>query len=644
MDPFLMPAPGPAVGVDLGELLGAAPIGVLILDADYTILYHNQRVVDILGVSGDALSAAVAAILNGPILAHGLDMRDMAVDTVRPDGETRTLQLSFGFIAHGMDDATIVWVYDVTEMQRARVEAERSARYRSSFLATMSHEIRTPMNGVATIADLLADTGLDGEQREMVRTIRGSADALLTILDDVLDFSKIEAGAMETEDRPYAPASVLDGMAAILRPKAAEKGLRLDLEVAAAVPGWVGGDGNRVRQILINLVGNAIKFTRRGGVTVRLSVPAPGRLRGEVEDSGIGLSGEQRLSLFRPFIQADASVARRFGGSGLGLSICRGLIELMGGTIDVVSTPDVGSLFWFEIDAPAREAPPRAAGPAREGTRRDWRMPDRAEAEAARAVVLCVEDNPTNRFVLDRVMRRLGIQHDSAVNGAEALAMLRADRHGLVLTDLHMPVLDGYGLARAIRACEEADGVAEPLPILALSADAVRGTAEECEAVGMAGHLTKPIRIDALDEAIARYLPAAHRLRRAGGAEPGGTAVAAAPKPDAATLPLDLTLLTDLVGDDPDSIRAALESFRDSATELMAGIEKADDLQGAMIAAHSLKSASRCVGALGLSQAAESLETALREGSADAPALALRVGECFADSLRVVRATIEQHT
>ncbi len=639
LDPFATPlAAHPAAGVDLGELLGGAPIGVLILDESYAILYHNQRVTEILGVTGAPLAEAVTGILNGPILAHGLDMRDMAVDTVRPDGETRTLRLSFGSVAHGMADAMIVWVYDVTEMQRARAEAERAARHRSSFLATMSYEIRTPMNGVATIADLLADTPLDGEQRAMVGTIRQSADALLTILGDVLDVSKIEAGAMETEDHPYAPGALLDGLAAILRPKAAEKRLALTVAVDGAVPGWVGGDGNRVRQILINLVGNAIKFTERGGVTVRLSAPAPGRLRGTVEDSGIGLTGEQRLGLFRPFVQADASIARRFGGSGLGLSICRGLAELMGGGIGVDSTPGVGSLFWFEIDAPEREAPPQAALDGPDGGSVDWRAPDRAEAEAAGAVLLCVEDNPTNRFVLQQVLRRLGIHHDMAVDGAEALALLRRDRHGLVLTDLHMPGLDGYGLARAIRAGEaELGGPA--LPILALSADAVRGTDAQCRAAGIAEHVTKPIRIEALDAAIARHLPVAHRLRRRGGGTASGArAVVAAPTPAL----LDLTLLTDLVGDDPACIRAALESFRDSATELMAEIERAGATREALIAAHSLKSSSRCVGAVALSDAAHSLEEALRTGDAAASGLVSRVRDQFGHSLRAIHVEIDR--
>ncbi|MGQ9369341.1 ATP-binding protein [Azospirillum sp. ST 5-10] len=634
MDPFAFPAVPVAIGPDFADMLDEAPIGALILDESYAVLYRNSRIADILGVEGEPLSAAVAAMLQGPILAQGMNGRAVAVDAVRPDGGTRTLQLSFGTVAHGPGDAMIVWVYDVTELQQAREAAERAAHYRSAFLATMSHEIRTPMNGVATIADLLAGTALDADQRDMVQTIRASAESLLSILDDVLDFSKIEAGRMETDDRPYAPASVVEGMAAILRPRAREKGLRFSVALAAEVPAWVRGDGARLRQVLINLVGNAVKFTEHGWVAVRLSVPAAGRLRVEVEDSGIGISGEQRLTLFRPFVQVDASIARRFGGSGLGLSICRGLVELMDGTIGVSSTPEVGSLFWFEIAAPACDAPAAAEGAPR-GVGH-WRAPDRAEAEAQRAVVLCVEDNPTNRLVLQRVLQRLGVVHDIAADGAEALALLRPDRHGLVLTDLHMPGLDGYGLARALLARPDRDG--RPLPILALSADAVKGTAEACRAAGMVEHLSKPIRIEALDAALARHLPVAHRLRRP--AEPG-TGEAGEGRAGAAAAPLDLARLKALVGDEPAALRAALDSFVASAADLVAAVERGTAPGGtpaeALAAAHSLKSSSLYVGAGGLSAVAAALEAALRHGDGGAPTLVARLRAEHEASVRAIR-------
>ncbi|WP_051340760.1 ATP-binding protein [Azospirillum halopraeferens] len=633
MDPFAGPAAFVPAGAGFADTLDEAPIGALILDESWNILYRNGRIAEILGAEGEALRDAVAALMEGPVLARASDGGTVIVDAHRPDGGTRTLQMSFGTVAHGAGDAMIVWIYDVTDLHRAREEAERAARNRSGFLATMSHEIRTPMNGVATIADLLAGTPLDADQRDMVRTIRASAGSLLAILDDVLDYSKIEAGGMETEDRPYSPAAVVEGMAAILRPRAAGKGLDLTVAVDSAVPPGVRGDGARVRQVLINLVGNAIKFTERGGVSIRVSVPAPGRLRFEVEDTGIGIPGDRQAALFRPFVQVDAGIARRFGGSGLGLSICRGLVELMDGTIGLSSAPDAGSLFWFEIAAPVCAVPPPDPGDDDGPGVGAWTAPSRAEAEARRAVVLCVEDNPTNRFVLERVLARLGIVHDMAEDGTQALAMLRPDRHGLVLSDLHMPGLDGYGLARAIRARAGDTG---PPPVVALSADFLAQTAEACRAAGMVEHLGKPIRIDALDAAIGRHLPVAHRLRRP--AEPAESPIGTAAGTPAV---IDLACLTELVGDDPAVVRDALESFVASAGDQVAAVERgaAGPAHGALAAAHSLKSAALCVGAGALSELAGALESALRTGDADAAAtLVPRLRAAYDACVRAVRA------
>jgi len=594
-------------GGALLAILDSAPAGVVLLDEACAVLYANARVPEILGVEHAGLAAAVAQLMGGALLARGLDDHEMAVEFTRPDGAVRALRLSVDGVGFGVGESTIVWVYDVTEMRNAYVEAERAARHQSAFLATMSHEIRTPMNGISTIADLLAETPLDADQRRMVGTIRTSSEALLAIIDAVLDVSKIEAGRLEIEEAPFAPAAVARGVADLLRPRAEEKGLHLFVRVAEAVPPWVAGDGNRVRQILINLIGNAVKFTDRGFLRLGVSAAPAGGLRFEVEDSGIGITGEQRLRLFSPFVQADASIARRFGGSGLGLSICRGLVELMGGAIGVESQPGEGSLFWFEVPLPACDAPQAEAG-AGAPVAGPWAVPDRGDAEAAGAVVLCAEDNATNRYVLERVLTRLGIVFDMAADGVEALERLRFGVHGLVLSDLHMPRLDGYALTRAIRSAEAEAGRAERLPILALSADGVRGAVERSLAAGMDGHLVKPIRLEELNAALLRHLPAAGRLRTP-------LADPSSKEPPPVVAALDLSLLRDLIGDDPDALRDALEDFRRTAAALVQVIERdTDSLEERGTAAHSLKSSARCVGAHDLSRHAEAFEEAALAG------------------------------
>jgi len=602
----------------LRDLLDPAPVGILVFDEEYRLQYSNPRIHDILGTDGATVASTAQRLLNGPILTRGDDMREMAIDFDRPDGETRTLHLSLNSMMLGTGDALVAWVYDVTELCRARGDAERAAHAKSAFLAMMSHEIRTPMNGMATAADLLSETPLSADQASLVRIIRSSAEGLLTIIGDVLDFSKIEAGQMEIEEHPFTLAAVVYDAIRLFQPKANEKHLRLSWDIAAAAPAWVLGDGNRLRQILLNLIGNAIKFTERGQVSVHVTVPLPERLRVQVEDTGIGITGEQKMLLFNPFVQSDASVARRFGGTGLGLSICRGLVKAMGGDIGVDSTPGEGSVFWFEVPMPGCPVPADEPG-ATSGERRTtlWNAPDRGVAEAARAVVLCAEDNATNREVLGRVLKRLGVVCDMVEDGAEALAILDFDVHGLVLTDLHMPLVDGYQLARRIRDDEDLYGDGRRIPVVALSADGVKGTAEACREAGMDGHLSKPIRIDELEAALLEHLPAIGDLRT-----PADAPSAPVPPVPVHAAALDLSLLRGLVGDDPEAVLGALEGFRDTAAELVDVVERIRSLDhddetarvACRTAVHSLKSASRYIGAGTLSDIAAAVESALASG------------------------------
>jgi PAS domain S-box-containing protein len=613
-------------------LLDQSPVAVAVLDNDDNVLRINHAFTDLFGYGS---SGAVGRKINdlvapeemraevARVSALGMAGERLDLETVRraQDGTLRNVRLlGQHIVVDGEKVASLATYIDVSaqkqveaDMIKARQAAEAANRAKGDFLAMMSHEIRTPMNAVLGMTNLLLGTPLDAKQKEFARTVARSGEALIGIINDILDFSKIEAGGrFQLEEEVFSLRRLVEDVVLLLRPRAETGGIALTTEVGAGIADTLKGDDGRLRQVLVNLVGNAIKFTDRGGVVVRVHGRREGadrvHLRFEVQDTGIGMAPEDIDRLFQPFTQVESSASRRRGGTGLGLAISKRIVDLMGGRIGMESAPGKGSLFWFELELAVAEAP--AAGAERFCPDAPADAAVSATAPPAKVLdrplrILVAEDHDINRRLVMFMLESLGHRADFAGNGLEAVDAWQRFDHDVILMDCQMPEMDGFEATREIRRRELARG---PLParrvrIIALTANALKGDRERCLAAGMDGYVTKPFTMRNLETALERD-------------DPDGTATGERPGDVLDTARLE-QLCDDLGEGDVCSVAG---DFLSDLPALLGQIRRradAGDLPELMRNAHSLQGISLTFGLRRLHAACLDLENAAKDGAQD---------------------------
>jgi len=616
------------------EMAGNA---IVITDRNGTIQWVNPAFTDITGYSREE-----AIGKNPRILKSGKQDRvfyQQMWDTLlservwqgelvnrRKDGSLYTEEMTIAPVWDESGHIThfIAIKQDITERKRAQEQLEQAleqartaSRIKSEFLANISHEIRTPMNGILGMAQLLMHTPLKDEQRDYVATLKSSAESLLALLGDILDISQIEAGKMTLSYKPFDLKQMVQEVARLFVARAKQKGLALDVQIAADLPAQVIGDDLRLRQILSNFVGNAVKFTELGNIAIRVVMGEPGEpqretairqqfnippdhrttwVRLEVSDTGIGIPADKQEAIFESFTQADNSATRQYGGSGLGLAINRKLTELMGGTIGVHSEVGKGSTFWviLPLFVPDME---QSLGVTSDGLPQTIRHADSSSSPAFAGTtgpVLLVEDNEVNRKVAIRLLQKLGYEVDVVVDVMEAVDKTATRQYDAVLMDIHMPRMDGLEATQRIRQREQLAGGHQV--IIAMTASVIKEDVERCLMAGMDDYLSKPVRLEALQAMLEKY-------RNPASAE-------ATSQPPVGS---DFLMLMEMTGGDEAFLQEILEEFLKTIPPLLEEVERAvivGDSRLLARSAHTIKGSARAVGAQRFADIAFDLEQA----------------------------------
>ncbi|MDE3245486.1 MAG: response regulator, partial [Acidobacteriota bacterium] len=572
-----------------------------------------------------ALSATTPGVLTPKHAEIALDMTDQLVVAIqhlrlKEELELANQDLESKVEQRTLDLRTTVATMEVLEKELVKREADARAanEAKSTFLASMSHELRTPLIGVTGMLEILGQTQLDAEQRQIASIIRESSQSLLQIIGDILDFSKIEAGKLELAPQTFSARDLVESIAQVFKSACAAKGLDFVLELDPDIAPAHVADVLRIRQVLNNFMSNAVKFTETGSIALRLrrrdSLDGCESLAFEVEDTGIGVSPENQAKLFEPFTQAEASTTRRFGGTGLGLAISRRLAELMGGSLTMQSGPDHGTLMTLVLDLMVGNAEDlsRAGVLDPAGAFQTRPAPGVETAIQERSLVLLAEDHPTNRIVLTQQVNRAGFALEVAEDGQEAFAKWRSGRFALLLTDLHMPRMDGYQLTKAVRDWERKHELPRT-PILALTANAMGGEAERCLELGMDDYLIKPVTIPVLASKLRAWMP--HVKFDEASAD---TLTGAADAPD--WMPgVDSKVLLDLCGGNAESAKEILADFITTSHADLKGIQDGlaqQDRPSIVRQSHRIKGSAAMIGARALSQRAARLEAYARGESA----------------------------